>query len=288
MRFICVLSAATLCLAVPANAETLDNQSVVELVNVGLSEAAIIAKIESSSNQFEVATRDLVTLKKAGVPSDVIAAMIGASKNAVATPSATASFDSPDPLVPHPAGVYMLADWLPQPKMLAIDATTSNQTKTGGFLGYALTGGLAPMSFKAVIPNAQARIRTAQSRPTFFFYFDEPTASSASRGGSGFWRAGAVSSPAEFSLVAFKVKSDRREAKVGQFNLAGAKAGVMDKDRIPFEYERVAPGVFKVMPQATLAPGEYGFIYATSGGSGPGAAGVGATTSRIFDFSVEG
>lgn len=287
MRFTCILSAAALCLAVPAHAETLNNQSVVELVKVGLGEEAIIAKIESSSNQFQVTTADLVTLKKAGVPSTVIAAMIGASKNAVVSPASAASFDSPDPLVPHPAGVYLLADWLPQPKMLAIDATTSNQTKTGGFLGYALTGGLAPMSFKAVIPNAQARIRTAQSRPTFFFYFDEPTASSASRSGADFWRAGAVSSPAEFSLVAFKAKSDRREAKVGQFNLAGAKAGVMDKDRIPFDYERVAPGVFKVVPQATLASGEYGFIYATSGGSGPGAAGVGATTSRIFDFSVE-
>lgn len=285
MRFICALSAAALCLAVPAHAETLNNQSVIELVKVGLGEEAIIAKIESSSNQFQVTTADLVALKRAGVPSNVIAAMIGASKDAVVSPASAASFDSPDPLVSHPAGVYMLADWLPQPKMLAIDATTSNQTKTGGFLGYALTGGLAPMSFKAVIPNAQARIRTVQSRPTFFFYFDEP---SASRGGSGFWRAGAVSSPAEFSLVAFKVKSDRREAKVGQFNLAGAKAGVMDKDRIPFDYERIAPGVFKVTPQATLAPGEYGFIYATSGGSGPGAAGVGATTSRIFDFSVEG
>jgi hypothetical protein len=111
-----------------------------------------------------VTTADLIALKKAGVPSSVIAAMIGASKNTVAAPATAASFDSPDPLVPHPAGVYMLADWLPQPKMLAIDATTSNQTKTGGFLGYALTGGLAPMNFKAVIPNQRARTRTAQSR----------------------------------------------------------------------------------------------------------------------------
>jgi hypothetical protein len=102
MRFICVLSAAALCLAVPANAETLNNQSVVELVKVGLGEEAIIAKIGSSPNRFEVTTADLIALKKAGVSSSVIAAMIGASKNTVAAPAMVASFDSPDTLVPHP------------------------------------------------------------------------------------------------------------------------------------------------------------------------------------------
>lgn len=282
MRITCVLAAAALCLAVPAAAETLDNRSVVELVQVGLGEEAIIAKIASSSTDFAVSTSDLIALKKAGVPSAVIAAMINAKPTAPVARKAPASLDSADPLVPHAAGVYLLADWLPQPMMLPIDATVSDQTKTGGFLGYALTGGLAPMSFKAVVPNQTARVQTSRPRPTFYFYFDEPSAN-----GGNFWQAGAVSSPAQFSLIAFKVKSDRREAKVGQFTIAGAKAGVMDKDRIPFDYERIAPGVFKVTPQTTLSPGEYGFIYATSGGSGPGAAGVGATTSRIFDFSVK-
>lgn len=282
-----VVAAAMLAFAAPVHAETLDNRAVIQLVEVGLGEEAIIAKIGSAPSRFAVATDDLVALKKAGVPSAVIAAMIGAADAAAVSSAATLSLDSPDPLVPHAAGVYMLADWLPEPKMLVIDATTSNQTKTGGFLGYALTGGIAPMSFKAVVPNQQARIRTVQARPVFFFYFDEATAS-LSRGNSGFWNAGAVTSPAEFSLVAFKVKSDRREAKVGQFNMAGAKAGVMDKDRIAFDYERIAPGVFKVMPQGELPAGEYGFIYSTSTGGGPGVASMGATTSRIFDFSITG
>lgn len=277
---------AALCLAVPAYADTLNNESVIQLVNVGLGDEAIIAKIESSPSDFQTSTDDLIALKNANVSSGVIAAMIQASNKAQATAAAALAIDSPDPLVPHPSGVYVLADWLEEPKMLAIDATTSNQTKTSGFLGYALTSGIAPMSFKAVIPNEQARIRMDQSRPVFYFYFDEATASLSNRAGASFWNAGAVTSPAEFSLVAFKVKSNRREAKVGQFNMAGAKAGVMEKDQIPFDYERVAAGVFKVVPQRDLPPGEYGFIYSTSTGSGPGMAGMGATTSRIFDFSI--
>ncbi len=76
-------------------------------------------------------------------------------------------------------------------------------------------------------------------------------------------------------------KDGRREARVGSANIGGVKTGVMDKDRIAFDYEMVRPGVFKVLPQAALAPGEYGFIYAISGGGSNG-----AMTARIFDFSI--
>ena len=68
---------------------------------------------------------------------------------------------------------------------------------------------------------------------------------------------------------------------VGSFNIAGAKTGVMDKDRISFSYEQVTPGVYRVTPSSDLAPGEYGFIYAITGGGAGG-----ALTARIFDFSV--
>ena len=287
MKLRILLASVALAAAVPAAAETLDNATVVQLASIGLGDEAIIAKIQASPSNFDVTTDALITLKQDGVSSAVIAAMIEASNTTKASSSVTASIDSPDPMVPHPSGVYMLADWLEEPKMLVIDATTSNQTKAGGFLGYALTGGIASMSFKAVIPNSEARVQTSDKRPTFYFYFDQADASLSNRGGGNFWVAGAVTSPAEFSLVEFKVKKNRREAKVGKFNIGGAKAGVMDKDQIGFDYERIAPGVFEVTPQADLQPGEYGFIYSSSTGGGTGAAGVGAQTSRIFDFSIE-
>ncbi len=223
MKLRILLASVALAAAVPAAAETLDNATVVQLASIGLGDEAIIAKIQASPSNFDVTTDALITLKQDGVSSAVIAAMIEASNTTKASSSVTASIDSPDPMVPHPSGVYMLADWLEKPN----------------------------------------------------------------RGGGNFWVAGAVTSPAEFSLVEFKVKKNRREAKVGKFNIGGAKAGVMDKDQIGFDYERIAPGVFEVTPQADLQPGEYGFIYSSSTGGGTGAAGVGAQTSRIFDFSIE-
>ena len=280
--------AAALFLAAPAMAETIDNATVIQLVGIGLGEDAVIAKIKGSEHKFDVGTDALIALKGAGVPSSVIAAMIHASTASSVGPQAVqVSIDSPDPMVPHETGVYLLADWQAEPKMVAIDATTSNQTKTGGFLGYALTAGIASMSFKTVIPNNSARVDAMTARPKFYFYFDQSSSSLSGGAREAFWMAGAVTSPAEFSLVRFSVKKDRREAKVGQFNITGAKSGVMEKDQIPFDYKRLAPGVFEVIPQVEMTPGEYGFIYSSStGAGGAGGVGVGAMTSRIFDFSV--
>ncbi len=275
-------------LASPAFAETLKNDDVIQLSAVGLGDQAIIAKIKASSNKFELSTDRMIELKSKGVSGPVIAAMLEMSNGSNVSSNAQSSPDSPDPLVPHPSGIYLLADWLPEPKMLVLDPTTSNQTKTGGFLGYALTGGIASMSFNTVIPNANARAVSGNGKPSFFFYFDQSGRSLSGGAANSFWQSGSVTSPNEFSLVKFKVKKNSREAKVGKFNIGGAKSGVMDKDRISFEYESIAPGVYKVFPSQTLEAGEYGFLYSsTTSGGGIGGAGMGATTSKVFDFSIK-
>jgi hypothetical protein len=56
------------------------------------------------------------------------------------------------------------------------------------------------------------------------------------------------------------------------------KSGISDKARVSFTYEDVAPGVFRVTPNADLPPGEYGFLYSIGAQAG--------STARIFDFSV--
>lgn len=288
MKNLCIsLALASCALASSAHAESLDNAKVEQLVGIGLGDEAIIAKIRNSSAQFDVSTAGMIALKKSGVSSPVIAAMIEAANGAGVSANATSSSDSPDPKVPHPSGIYLLAQWMPDPKMLAIDPITSNQTKTGGFLGYALTAGIASISFKTVVPNAHARVAADVVRPTFYFYFDQANRSLSSGGAASLWLSGSVTSPNEFSLVRFKVKDGRREAKVGKFNIGGAKAGVMDEDRIPFSYNQIAQGVFEVKPDRDLVAGEYGFIYSASTGGGIGIAGMGAMTSRIFDFTVQ-
>lgn len=272
--------------ATPAQAETLDNARVIDLVRAGLGDEVIVAKIKSSVGVYDTSTDALIKLKAAGVTGPVLAAMIDASNGSKVTSNLALSSDSPDPRVPHRSGIYMLANWLPEPKMQVINPTTSNQTRTGGMLGFALTGGIASMSIKTVIPGAQARNVAQMPRPTFYFYFDQANASLSGGAASTLWASGAVTSPSEFSLVRFDVKKDRREAKVGKINVAGGQSGVMDKDRILFDYNEVSPGVFAVTPAGDLPVGEYGFVYSVSAGGGAGLGGVGAQTTRVFDFSV--
>lgn len=134
-----------------AAAETLRNDDVVALLAAGLGEEAVIAKIETSEGDYDVATQTLLALRAKGVPSPVIAAMVKSANG-------TQRYDdnSPDPTVPHSTGFYLLDNSGGQARMVKIDPIASTQTKTGGILGYAFTGGIASASIKAVLPGATA------------------------------------------------------------------------------------------------------------------------------------
>lgn len=271
-----MLAAALMVAASSVNAEPLSLDTVISLAKAGIGDEAIVAKIKASDTHMDLSVDQMIDLKSKGLSSAVIAALL----EKPSTPLAALSMDSADPLVGHPAGVYVLDQ--ANKKMQRIDPTVSNQAKTGGILGYALTGGIASLSVKASIQNDTARVHSPETQPTFYFFFDEsnPSVTAANTA----WAAGTaatVTSPAEFTLVQLAKKKGRREARVGSANIAGAKTGVMDKDRISFGYELVRPGVFKVKPDAALPPGEYGFIYSIAGGGAGG-----AVTARIFDFSI--
>jgi hypothetical protein len=264
--------------ASPAAAETLNNATVIQLVQAGIGNDAVIAKIKATDGKYGLGTDDLIALKTAGVPGDVIAAMIaGPAKPATAT---AMSLTAIDPMVPHPSGLYLIDT--PANRVNRIDPTVSNQAKTGGIFGYALTGGIASMSIKVAISGEAARVMSPSGSPSFYFFFDASNPQTANITSS--WAAGSaqtVSSPSEFTLIKLMEKKGRREARVGSMNIGGAKTGVMDHDRIPFDYQMVREGVYKVTVKQPLEAGQYGFIYALSGG-GTG----GAMTARIFDFAV--
>ena len=263
--------------AAPALAADLSLDSVVALNAAGLGDDAIIAKIKGSGTVFDLSPDQMIALKHKGVSGRVIAALVSSSSGGT-----TMSADSPNPMVPHMTGVYLLDDTLHPAKMVRIDATVSNQAKTGGIIGYALTGGIASLSVKAVVQNDTARVHASTSTPVFYFFFDEANANGGAVAGTfASGTAATVSTPSEFSLIGLLKKQGRREARVGSANIGGVKSGVLDKDRLDFTYSTVRPGVYKVVPSRTLAPGEYGFIYAVNG-----QATGGAVSARIFDFAV--
>lgn len=260
--------------AIPAQAAPMTIDNIIELTNVGLDDEAIIAKIRSERAVFELSTDQMIAMKKKGVSSAVIAAMI----NPITGGASAMSMDSPDWRVPHPSGVYLLQSNEGVSRMVRIDPTVSSQAKTGGIIGYALTGGLASMSIKVSIANESARLATGGATK-FFMFFDE----SNGPNGSGVMSSGAnavATSPSEFTLVKLTRKKGRRESRVGSTNMFGSKAGIMDKDRLPFTSEMQRPGVYRIdIP--TLSAGEYAFVFPIAGG-GTG----GAMSAKLFDFAV--
>ena len=273
--------------AATAQAEdVLTNEQVVQLVKIGLGDEAIIAKIRTSQTKFDTSTDDLISLKSRGVSGPVIAAMLSpASGFAARVAEPELSADSADPKLPHYPGLYMLNAIPGSNKMARINPTVSNQAKTGGIIGYALTGGIASMSIKAAIPGESARVQTSNRQPVFYAYFDESVPRALQSNGNTVWANGigtVTSSPAEITLSRFSEKKGRREARVGSLNIAGAKTGVMDKDQIQFDSEMISPGIFKVTVRTPLEPGEYGFIQSVTGNGSQG-----ALTARVFDFGIQ-
>lgn len=270
-----------LAMAAPAAAEILTNADVMMLLDAGLGEEAVIAKIETTDGAYETDTPSLLALRDKGVSSAVIAAML---KKSMVKPELSDS--SADPLLPHFPGVYLFDDWSTEQRMWKIDPTSSTQTKTGGILGYAFTAGIASASVKAVIPGEEAQHTVPNGKPTFYVYLDTPNSGNSGTFSTGF--GATIQSPNEFSLIKLTEKKGRREARIGSFNIAGAKGGVMDKDQIPFTYEQIVPGVYKVQPEVDLGPGQYGFIFAAGGGVGPGLAGnAGTAGARVFAFGIQ-
>ncbi|MBK6750563.1 MAG: hypothetical protein IPG67_11275 [Acidobacteria bacterium] len=78
------------------------------------------------------------------------------------------------------------------------------------------------------------------------------------------------------------VKSASREAVLGEYGAwTGVTMGARDKDIREYSFEKIRPGLYKVVPKSPLAPGEYCFYYAGS------VTGIGFAGGKVFDFSVK-
>ena len=275
-----VALAAALLLGPALRAETLTNDSVVELSHAGLAANAIVAKIRASDSRFDVSTDAMVALKRQNVADDVIAAMVTASASA-----AGSSIDlsaSADPTVPHAAGLYLLES--SPDRMQRLDPTVADDSRASNALGWILTYGIVPLKVTTIMAGPTARFSTTTRRPTFYFYFNQPGSRPLpERAGNAADAPGPSPSPSLFRLVHFDTVKGNREVLMQQIGFGGAQNAEVDKARVAFTSSPISPGVFQVAPDTDLDPGEYAFVYSpqeVSEGDD--------STPRYFDFSVPG
>lgn len=265
--------------------QPLNNDSVIKLVKAGLSEDLIVSTINGSAGTYDTSAEGLIALKQASVSDKVVTAIVlkasGSSAPASGAAPATAApgANPDDPAAAHEAGIYIYSDSAPaRSKMTMLEPNVYTQGKTGGVFASAMTYGIAKVKMKAVLRGAHANARVSDPQPVFYFYFEET--------GAGLSHAtgifGGTSTPNEYTLLHFDVKGATRETIIGQANAFGASGGTDNKAVTSFTYTKLRPGVYKVILNAALQPGEYGFI--SSGGS-VGIGPMGSTTnSRVFDF----
>ena len=268
--------------------QALNNDSIMKLVKAGLSDDLIISTINASPGAYDASANGLIALKSAGTSDRVVSAVVLKATGGTPSPAASvtapgqASGDPDDPTAPHDAGIYIYSAGAPSgSKMMMLEPSVYTQGKTGGVFASAMTYGIAKIKMKAVLRGAHSNARVADAQPVFYFYFEEQSAG-LSHASTPF---GGTSTPNEYTLLKFDVKWDTRETVVGKANAFGASGGTDDKAVTAFTYSKLRPGVYKVMLNAPLQPGEYGFI--SSAGQGVVASpygGAATTNSRIFDF----
>jgi hypothetical protein len=278
--------------------EVLTNQSVIQMVEGKLPKALILIRIKTAKNTFDLTAAGLVKLNQAKVPEDIIKVMMQPSDASTQTapkeetkPSlfpTRADAKPAEPVIKHvlramppvnrvpvEPGIYLYYAADASLKFEKIEPTGYAATRTDGSITSSLTKGISKTKFKVVVRGNQAAIQTSDPNVEFYFVFAKKGGSSAS---SNSWFAD-LTSPKEFSLVRFDTKASAREVVVAQSNALGTQSGTEDRANVPFTFDRLAAGVFRVAPTDQMSAGQYAFV-STTGEL------LAATGNRLFDFGV--
>jgi hypothetical protein len=283
MRRASLVVAVTLLLACSARsqdgaglAKRLTNQDIIGMVQLGLSEDVIIAKIRTASAKgaesvsFDTSVEGLKALKAANVPDSVIKVMINPAPPPPTLVTASAPMTIDPNLPPPEVGVY----WRDGANFVMIQGQALTNAKAGGKAGSFFTDGLRNQHWDATIEGPTSKNIVKERRPAFYFYV--PDGADAS----------------DYVLIKLNKKGDRREFQVGSFGgVSGGKSGVKKDKEVAFKADHVGIRTYKISLDAELKPGEYAFFMGTgqtntmSGARGGNRSG-GAATGRIYDFNI--
>jgi hypothetical protein len=278
--------------------EILTNVKIIELVKLGLDDEIIVEKIRQSECLCDTSSEALAKLKVAKVSKIVIMAILESGQ------SQTANLDTKNPSIESKQnessnasksenpktnvlsskllsqisepGIYLFEDG----KMNAIEPSVFSGSKMNPLLG-TLTYGIKKTKYRAKVRGKSANMQVTSSQPEFYFIFNPEYKNSGATMAGGLWWGMPATSPAEFMLVQMDQKSASREAVLGEYGVwTGISLGARDKDIREYSFEKIKPGIYKVVPKAALTAGEYCFYYAGS------VTGLGIAGGKVFDFSL--
>jgi hypothetical protein len=150
-------------------------------------------------------------------------------------------------------GIYIETDGT----LTMVSSTVVDKASPGGVMANAASLGFKGVDIKSKIPGSKSDMRITSATPVFLFRGDQFKAS-------------------EFVLVKVETKDDRREFKTGKVGLFGRTKSEVDKDAVvKVKSSKLEDTSWRVVPEKTLAPGEYAFIIST------------ALPERVWSFGVD-
>jgi hypothetical protein len=253
----------------------INNQDVIDMVGLGLSDEVIVAKIRAASAggtlQFDTSVKGLKELKAAKVSDEVIKVMINPAPPAGPVVVAAAPVSNDPNLPPPEVGVY----WKNGFAFTRVEGQVISQAKVGGKAGSMFTYGLRNEHWDAYLDGPQSKNVVSDRQPVFYIYVPD--------GGSA----------SDFTLISLEKKGNRREFQIGSFGgITGGKSGVKRDKEVAFTAEHAGIRVYKLKLAAEMKPGEYAFFMGTgqqstmAGGSSGGARSGGAASGRVYDFRI--
>ncbi|MGO9307310.1 MAG: hypothetical protein ACLP3R_26975 [Candidatus Korobacteraceae bacterium] len=254
----------------------LTNHDIIAMVQMGLSEDVITAKIREAAASdpgalsFDTSVEGLKALKEAKVPDAVMKVMINPGAAPVAVVAVAAPMTMDPNLPPPEVGVY----WKDGAKFVLIQGQALTNMKAGGRAGSFFTDGIRNQHWDSVLEGKTSRNIVSEHRPTFYLYVPDGTDSS------------------DYVLIKLNRKGNRREFQVGSFGgITGGKSGVKRDKELAFKAEHVGIRTYKLALEADLPVGEYGFFMGTGqsntmAGARGGNRSGGAAGGRIYDFSI--
>jgi hypothetical protein len=244
-------------------APTLTVEDIGRLVQAGISEDLIIAKLRKNGKAFDLSTDELLRLKKAGVSDRILNVMMDpgqpapaqAEVSSVAVPAA----GTPAPGIPDEVGVYWTEH---NGELHRVEGIAVSNKRTGSTFASKMTLGIKRMRVNAQLNGPHAQLRIKERQPQFYFYLPEEA------------------SIGDYLLLRLAQRPDVRQIEIGEKTIWKEQVGVDHAKEVSFTYKRVKNRLYLLSPNGELDLGEYGFYIA----SGPV---LEKATGRIYDFGID-
>jgi len=271
----------------PAPAKTLGMtvDGVIKLVQNGVAEELIIERLRQASKPMELSDDDLIRLRQNNVSDNIQRVMMNPSAKLVVPPEGplppplppvqpeaqpsgvpasapvegkeAPAADPDDPSSPHDPGIYLYAkDGSGKDRMTILDRAVPQYPDCvpGRVLNHV----------EVNFSGAQATIRTKDTRPVFYFSFENT-------GGSSQFANTSLTTPNQFGLIPLSTGKKGRQVRLTANCVAPPKIVVS------FKVERSRPGFYKLTLIAPLAAGDYVFFGNAGGG----------WSQDVFEFGVD-